>query len=82
MRIRGYVSEGSGKPKEGSMITEAALGHGGAWWIRFENGTDSWDFAGGYKELEQLLRGGDVDPKTINVCFCRRSPTGKTNEYV
>jgi hypothetical protein len=69
MTIRGYGFEGSEKPKEGSMITDAALGHGGAWWVRFENGTDNWDFDGGYRELEQLLKGGDVDPKTIKVSF-------------
>jgi hypothetical protein len=80
MRMRGYGPEGSENLKDASMITEAALGHGGTWWIRFENGLDNWDFAGGYKELEQIFKGGDIDPKTINVCLFKRSCTGKANK--
>jgi hypothetical protein len=67
MTARGYGSDGSGKRTEGARMTDAALGFGGAWWVRFENGRCNWDLAGGYGDLERLLTGGDVDPKTINV---------------
>lgn len=64
---RGYATDGSGKPKEGWEIVDAALGYRGAWWIRFANGTCNWDFNGGYEELDQLLNSGHVKSDTINV---------------
>jgi hypothetical protein len=57
----------SEKPKNDSKITDAALGKGGAWWLKCSDGSHLWDFAGGYRELERIFRGNEVDHKTINV---------------
>jgi hypothetical protein len=49
------------------MLVEAALGHGGAWWVQFKDNTCQWDFNGSYKELDQLLNSRTVKPEQINV---------------
>jgi len=48
------------------VITEAALGANGAWWVQFSDRTCQYDFAGAWPSLEALFRDGVVDERNIN----------------
>jgi hypothetical protein len=64
---RGYGLKGSENPNKDSVIANAALGQGGAWWVKFRDGSVMWDLAGGYVELQLLLKENAVVHNNINV---------------
>jgi hypothetical protein len=61
-------------PAQKKVMTDAALGVGGAWWLRFADGSCRWDLAGRYKELEGLLESWeeirDIDVRLVNHLPC------------
>ena len=58
---------GSENPNKDSLIANAALGQGGAWWVKFRDGSVMWDLAGGYVELQLLLKENTAVHNNINV---------------
>ncbi|KIM96117.1 hypothetical protein OIDMADRAFT_59192 [Oidiodendron maius Zn] len=63
---RGYGLKGSEIPNKDSLIANAALGQGGAWWVKFRDGSVMWDLAGGYVELQLLLKENAAAHNNIN----------------
>ncbi|KAK0624047.1 hypothetical protein B0T14DRAFT_517461 [Immersiella caudata] len=51
-------------------VRDVVLGHGGAWFLQYTDGTYKFDFAGRYQELEQILQSDVPDIQHLSLSRC------------